>query len=87
MQQGKSVYDPLKEYLSGRSESVIKMTFVEIERVLGHPLPASARKYTAWWPMNRADPMCTVGRGSMLKGAPNSLTSTERLWSLSTGDE
>ena len=44
-----SRYDPLPKYLLGRSEPVVKMTFAEIERVLGVTLPASARKYGPWW--------------------------------------
>lgn len=44
-----SMYEPLKAFLEGRSEPVIRMTFAEIEGILGRPLPASARKYSAWW--------------------------------------
>jgi hypothetical protein len=49
MSSGRSVYDPLYKYLMERSEPVVRMTFAEIERVLGRPLPASARKHQAWW--------------------------------------
>ncbi len=44
-----SVYDPLNGYLAKQSDPVIKMSFAEVERVLGGPLPASARKHRAWW--------------------------------------
>jgi hypothetical protein len=44
-----SVYEPLSEYLSNQADPVVRMTFAEIERVLGRPLPLSARKYPAWW--------------------------------------
>jgi hypothetical protein len=44
-----SVYEPLKIHLSQRADPAVRMTFAEIERVLGRPLPASARKYPAWW--------------------------------------
>lgn len=44
-------YLPLKKYLltlsSHSTETVL--TFDEIERILGKPLPASARYYQAWW--------------------------------------
>jgi hypothetical protein len=43
------VYDPLGTYLAKQSEPVVKMSFPEVERVLGRPLPASARKHQAWW--------------------------------------
>jgi hypothetical protein len=42
-------YDPLYYHLSDSPLSELKMTFVEIERVLGFALPASARRYQAWW--------------------------------------
>lgn len=44
-----SVYDPLNRHLTKLSDPVIKMSFAEVERVLGRPLPASARKHQAWW--------------------------------------
>ena len=44
-----SIYEPLGTYLSKRTEPVVRMTFTEIERVLGRPLPPSARKHSAWW--------------------------------------
>ncbi len=44
-----SKYAPLRDYLSGRSEPVVRMTFSGIERVLGSTLPSSARRYRPWW--------------------------------------
>jgi len=41
-------YDPLRRYLEG-VETVAELDFVEIERILGAPLPPSARKHAAWW--------------------------------------
>lgn len=43
------VYDPLNQYPASSKEDVIKMTFSEIENLLGRPLPKSASKYSAWW--------------------------------------
>lgn len=43
------VYNPLNRYPSSAKEDVIKMTFSEIENLLGRPLPKSASKYSAWW--------------------------------------
>lgn len=31
------------------SNATVKTTFGDVERVLGRPLPASARKHRAWW--------------------------------------
>ena len=44
-----SKYDPLKKYLLEADRGPITMAFVEIENVLGFPLPKSARAYDAWW--------------------------------------
>lgn len=52
-ERGSSKYDPLRVHLDARSEPSVRMTFVEIERVLGQPLPASARKYRPWWANER----------------------------------
>ncbi len=56
-----SKYDVLKRYLERQEARELAMTFAEIERVLGGPLPASARRQRAWWnndpqnnPMTRA---------------------------------
>jgi hypothetical protein len=47
-----SNYDPLREYLLFSGKMAVTMTFAEIERVLGRPLPVSARKRSAWWSNN-----------------------------------
>jgi hypothetical protein len=46
---GGSRYQPLHDHLADRSDPVVRMTFTQIERVLGAELPASARKYRPWW--------------------------------------
>lgn len=46
---GNSRYNGLREYLSRRTEAVVRLSFVEIERIIGGPLPASARRYRPWW--------------------------------------
>lgn len=51
---GSSRYDPLKRYLAGRSEPVIHLSFAEIERIIGGPLPASARRHRPWWANERS---------------------------------
>lgn len=44
-------YDPLREHLERLSH--LRLTFAEIERILGATLPPSARKYSAWWANER----------------------------------
>jgi hypothetical protein len=44
-------YDPLKDFLSAQRGERVPMTFAEIERLLGAPLPKSKR-YPAWWSNN-----------------------------------
>ncbi|HET9732037.1 MAG TPA: hypothetical protein VFP54_05120 [Acidimicrobiales bacterium] len=48
-QVGRSRYDVLRTYLSGRSEPQVRLSFVDIEGIIGQPLPASARRHRAWW--------------------------------------
>lgn len=47
-----SKYDPLQTYLSRQAQREAAMAFGEIERVLGFPLPPSARRHQAWWANN-----------------------------------
>lgn len=44
-----SKYDPLSTYLKSLAASEVKLTFQQVEGVLGQPLPASARRYRPWW--------------------------------------
>jgi hypothetical protein len=44
-----SRYLPLTQYLNRAEEKVIRLTFDEIERILGRALPSSARSHRAWW--------------------------------------
>jgi len=41
-------YDRLGAYLQQQDEALIPMTFAEIERIVGAPLPKS-QKHQAWW--------------------------------------
>lgn len=47
-----SRYDALTEYLLASSEPVVRLTFDELDRIVGG-LPESAKKYGAWWANNR----------------------------------
>lgn len=42
-------YDPLFDHLSRRRELLLRMSFADIERIIGDSLPASARRHRAWW--------------------------------------
>ena len=44
-------YLPLEEWFRKQSSTKkqIKLTFVQVEKILGAPLPASATKLKTWW--------------------------------------
>jgi len=46
-------YDPLGRWLDGQSQAEVSLTFADIDRIIGYPLPASARTYPAWWSNER----------------------------------
>lgn len=47
-------YEPLKRYLEGRFEAeTIRLSFTEIDHILGFRLPRSARDHQAWWSNTR----------------------------------
>ena len=45
-------YQPLTEFLRRQSQAVVRMSFEEIERVIGAKLPRSATNHRAWWSNN-----------------------------------
>ena len=49
-----SRYDPLRRYLAEHSEPVIHLSFADVERIIGGPLPASARRHRPWWANERS---------------------------------
>jgi hypothetical protein len=42
-------YEPLSAHLDGERSAEWAASFAEVERVLGFPLPASARRHREWW--------------------------------------
>lgn len=42
-------YEPLTRHLAARHEARVQMQFSDIERLLGFPLPRSARRHRPWW--------------------------------------
>ena len=51
-----SKYDPLSRHFRDLGGQAWHATFEDIERILGFPLPNSARAHPAWW-ANSADKM------------------------------
>ncbi len=50
-----TVYGKLGDLIRDRKgPETLKVSFLDIEAVLGRPLPSSARKYKAWWANNRS---------------------------------
>lgn len=45
-------YEPLTTYLNLHKKERIKLTYSEIEEILGFKLPVSARKDKRWWNNN-----------------------------------
>ena len=42
-------YDPLRKYLANCGKDEILMTFADMERIIGSPLPKSAVSHAEWW--------------------------------------
>jgi hypothetical protein len=42
-------YEPLPQFLSAKSGTAHRLSFEQIERVLGFKLPQSAYEHEAWW--------------------------------------
>ena len=53
----------LTDYLRQSGAGSVPMTFVELESVRGKPLPASARKYAAWWSNTQPHARCWITAG------------------------
>jgi hypothetical protein len=45
-------YEPLAQFLRTQKTDEVRLTFAEIERIVGAKLPPSARKQRAWWSNN-----------------------------------
>lgn len=52
-------YEPLTNFLARSNTSQLPMSFEEIERLLGFPLPASSRSHRAWWSNNPSNNVMT----------------------------
>jgi hypothetical protein len=47
-----SKYESLPQFLDSTAETTKRLSFVEIERILGFKLPSSAYDHDAWWSNN-----------------------------------
>jgi hypothetical protein len=47
-----SKYEPLPQFLTAGRTSATRLSFAEIERILGFKLPKSAYEHEAWWANN-----------------------------------
>jgi hypothetical protein len=45
-------YEPLGQFLRNQRTPEVRLTFGDIERIVGARLPSSARKQRAWWSNN-----------------------------------
>ena len=52
----RSGYSPRAMWLAAHDGPLVQLPLVELERVLGRPLPASARQHRAWWGNNDRSP-------------------------------
>ena len=69
--QRQAKYYPLEAHLKSIGFERIRMTFDEIEQVIGSRLPASARKHRAWWSNNPSNSVIThawLGAGYKTEG-------------------
>src|SRR5213594_3770057 len=56
---GSNKYEQLTEFLRRQSRAVVRMSFDEIERVIGAKLPPSATHHRAWWSNNAQNNVMT----------------------------
>jgi predicted HNH restriction endonuclease len=50
-----SKYAPFAEHLGGLSADAARLSFAEIEQIIGASLPESAHRHAAWWANSRTD--------------------------------
>lgn len=52
-------YEPLGEFLRSQKTAEVPMSFAEIERITGTPLPPKAQDHRAWWSNNPSNNVMT----------------------------
>ena len=53
-----SKYSPLGDFLRAQQDEVVPLRFEDVAKIVGHPLPSSAR-YPAWWSNNETNNVMT----------------------------
>jgi hypothetical protein len=54
-----SKYDPLTTFLQSKNGREVRVTFSEIEALLGQKLPAKSKAHRAWWSNNPSNSVMT----------------------------
>jgi hypothetical protein len=54
-----SKYAPLGDFLQSQPATEVPLSFAEIERIIGVPLPPKAKDLRAWWSNNPANNVMT----------------------------
>ena len=54
-----SKYEPLERFLKTHPGEEVPMTFAEIEKIIGRPLPEKASGHRAWWSNNPSNNVMT----------------------------
>jgi len=47
-----SIYEPITTYLSRAPGNSARLTFGQVEKIIGRPLPRSAYRHREWWSNN-----------------------------------
>ena len=54
-----SKYAPLGDHLRAQRAHEVPMSFADVERIVRHPLPPSARRHRPWWSNNSHNSVMT----------------------------
>jgi len=52
-------YAPLHDFLKNQNRALVRLTFSDIEKLIGTTLPPSARKHRPWWSNNPSNSVIT----------------------------
>ena len=69
MSHNVSKFRPLEFFLESQHKQIIRLTFEEIEKIIGMPLCESAYKYTAYWHPSKTHvlPNMIIGTGYIIE--------------------
>jgi hypothetical protein len=52
-------YDPLGEFLRKQPTDLVRLSFADVERIIGSKLPQNSPNYPAWWSNNPSNNVMT----------------------------